>query len=77
MLLNGESVLARDCAGLVGAPCFSRGSWTLVQRKTQREKIVALATAFEGPALKRETKLQSSLRSAEALLPRVHAGAPT
>ncbi len=31
----------------------------------------------EGPALKREIKLPRSLRSAEALLPRMNAGAPT
>ena len=39
---SAQEIIEHDSP--VGALCFSRGSWTSVQRKKQREKIVALAT---------------------------------
>jgi hypothetical protein len=43
---------------LVEAPCFSRGSWTLVQRKKESILKWALAPGFGFPALKRVIKIE-------------------
>src|SRR5579862_8860647 len=73
--LTGGPVLLE--AFTLGAPCFSRGSWTLVQRNAQPEKMVASATGTRKPSAKARFKMPSRLRSAEALLPRINARAPT
>jgi hypothetical protein len=51
------------------APCFSRGSWTLVQRKSVLLKW-ALAAGFPGASAKAHDQSRS-------FFPRINAGAPT
>ena len=64
----------------VGALCFSRGSWTSVQRKKQSSLQWALALGISAhasgrvpkcSALKRMIQMGAFFRSAEALLPPV------
>ena len=57
----------------MGAPCFSRGSWTSVRRKKFQLEGWASALGFRFPALKRMIKVDPCW-SAEALLPRMIAG---
>src|SRR5579864_3563467 len=61
----------------VGALCFRRRSWTSVQRRSIGKNRGFSHGHFEGPALKRERNFPPKFRSAQALLPRMNAGAPT
>jgi hypothetical protein len=83
---------ARSQGFTAGAPCFSRGSWTCLQQaafgpaKKQSSSQWASALGISAraarrvpkcPALKRVIRNGSFFRNAEALLPRMNAGAPT
>jgi hypothetical protein len=61
----------------VGAPCFSRGSWTLVQRKASNSKMGFSLGIFSTPALKRMIKVELFPGALKRSFPRINAGAPT
>src|SRR5271157_5094068 len=68
-VLYQQGFPARLSPSSAGAPCFSRGSWTLVQRKKRSILKWALALGFLAAGAKAHDQSRDPSRSAEALLP--------
>jgi hypothetical protein len=64
-------------ANPVGAPCFSRGSWTLVQRNCGSSLGMGLSPGFSGPALKRMVKVRLFIATLKRCFPLLKQRAPT
>src|ERR1022692_5314118 len=54
---------------LLGAPCFSRGSWTLSPAEKRSLLKLALAAGFAETSAKAQDQSRNFFRSAKALLP--------
>src|ERR1019366_7115760 len=61
---------------LVGAPCFSRGSWTLSPAEKRSLLKLALAAGFAETSAKAQDQSRDFSRSAKALLPPHKCGGP-
>jgi hypothetical protein len=62
---------------LVGAPCFSRGSWTSVQRKSGPSSGMGFSPGFSRPAVKRMIKVEFSSATLKRCFPLLKQRAPT
>src|SRR5258708_34256020 len=74
---TGKEAADLSAPSLVGAPCFSRGSWTSVQRKSVSFRREGFSPGFSRPSLKRIIKVELLCATLKALLPLLKQGTPT